>query len=80
MLDEARTHRSFEDRPPQAAECALSRLIVAAAVVQSVDCDLAEQVPPARIMRIMLLAAEMERLVFNLSSDLHRIRKTGREH
>ena len=78
MLDEARIHRSFEDRPPQAADCALSRLIAAAAVVQSVDCDLAEQVPPARITRIMLLAAEMERLVLNLSGDLHRVRRTGR--
>lgn len=57
-------------RPEQEHEEALERLIAAAAVVENLSYDLARQVPPDRVARILLLVHEMEQLVQDLQALL----------
>ena len=56
---------------PQDPELVLSRLIAASAAVESLACDLVGQVPAARVLRILLLTQDMERLVQDLQTILH---------
>ena len=54
----------------QDPEQILARWIAAAAAVESLAFDLAGQVPQARVLRILLLSQDMERLVQDLQAAL----------
>lgn len=71
MLDNGSGHPVLQGSRPQEAEFVLSQLITAAVMVESLAGDLTGQVQQARMIRIVLLAQEMEQLVQDLQAMVH---------